>query len=433
MILEKFQNIFKIPELRGRILFTLAIFVIFRLGCFIPIPGVDASALARSPIFQTGAFGLMNVFAGGALQRMSIFALGIMPYISASIIMQILTIAIPQLEQLSKQGEEGRQKITQIARYATLPIGAIQGVALTYWVQSMQGGAFVTRQGIGFILPAVITLVTGTIFIMWLGEKITERGIGNGISLIIFAGIVAQLRPAAGNIGRLLGVGEITPFHLFLFAVIAAFVIAAVVVIYEGERRIPIRYARRIVGRKVYGGQTTYLPIRIGGVGVIAIIFAISVLLLPTTLARFTPEGSFLYPVMEQITQWLSPGALLYYLLFALAVIFFTFFYTAVVFNPVEVADNMRRYGGFIPGLRPGRATAEYITAILTRVTFVGALFFAFIAVLPMIINRQLMHQSLPFGGTSILIAVGVALDTVQQLESHLLMRHYKGFMRAGR
>ncbi len=433
MILEKFQNIFKIPELRGRILFTLAIFVIFRLGCFIPIPGVDANALARSPIFQTGAFGLMNVFAGGALQRMSIFALGIMPYISASIIMQILTIAIPQLEKLSKQGEEGRQKITQIARYAALPIGTIQGVALTYWVQGMQGGTFVTTQGIDFILPAVVILVTGTIFIMWLGEKITERGIGNGISLIIFAGIVAQLRPAAGNIGQLMSVGEITPFHLFLFAVIAAFTITAVVVIYEGERRIPIRYARRIVGRKVYGGQTTYLPIRMGGVGVIAIIFAMSILLLPTTLARFTPEGNFLFPIMERITQWFSPGALPYYFLFALAVIFFTFFYTAVVFNPVEVADNMRRYGGFIPGLRPGRPTAEYITAILTRVTFVGALFFAFIAVLPMIINRQLMHQSFPLGGTSILIAVGVALDTVQQLESHLLMRHYKGFMRAGR
>lgn len=263
---------------------------------------------------------------------------------------------------------------------------------------------------------------------MWLGEKITEKGIGNGISLIIFAGIVAQIRPAAGNISRLLGIGEITPFRLFLFAIVAIFVTIAVVVIYEAERRIPIRYARRVVGRKVYGGQTTYLPIRIGGVGVIAIIFAIAVLVLPATMARFIP-----HPITQQIAAWLSPGTLLYYTLYALAVILFTFFYTAVVFNPVEVADNMRRYGGFIPGLRPGKPTAEYITAVLTRITFVGALFFAFIAILPGIINRELLRGSFPFGGTSILIAVGVALDTVQQLESHLLMRHYKGFIRTRR
>jgi preprotein translocase subunit SecY len=422
---DKFQNIFRIPELRHRILFTLAMFLVFRLGSFIPIPGVDVAALARTPIFQTGAFGLMNIFAGGALQRMSIFALGIMPYISASIIMQLLTVAIPRLEQLSRQGEEGRRKITQYARFAALPIAAVQGVALTVWIQNMEGGAFVSSRGISFILPAVITMATGTIFIMWLGEKITEMGIGNGISLIIFAGIVAQIRPATGNVIKITRTGQLTPFVLLLFAIIAIFVTAAVVLIYQAERRVPIRYARRIVGRKVYGGQSTYLPIRIGGVGVIAIIFAISVLLLPATLARFIP-----HPITQEIARWLSPGALLYYVLYALAVIFFTFFYTAVVFNPVEVADNMRRYGGFIPGLRPGRPTAEHITTILTRVTFVGALFFASIAVLPVILNRELLFNSFPFGGTSILIAVGVALDTVQQLESHLLMRHYKGFMK---
>jgi len=423
---DKFQNIFRIPELRHRILFTLAMFLVFRVGSFIPIAGVDVGALAHTPIFQTGAFGLMNIFAGGALSRMSIFALGIMPYISASIIMQLLTVAIPRLAQLSRQGEEGRRKITQYARFAALPIAGVQGVALTVWIQSMEGGAFVSTQGIGFILPAVITMITGTIFIMWLGEKITEMGIGNGISLIIFAGIVAQVRPAAGNIINITRTGQITPFLLLLFAIIAVFVTAAVVLIYRAERRIPIRYARRIVGRKVYGGQSTYLPIRIGGVGVIAIIFAISVLLLPSTLARFIP-----HPITQEIARWLSPGALLYYVLYALAVIFFTFFYTAVVINPVEVADNMRRYGGFIPGLRPGRHTAEYVTTILTRVTFVGALFFAGIAVLPVILNRELLFNSFPFGGTSILIAVGVALDTVQQVESHLLMRHYKGFMKA--
>ena len=423
---DKFQNIFRIPELRHRILFTLAMFLVFRVGSFIPIPGVDVGALAHTPIFQTGAFGLMNIFAGGALSRMSIFALGIMPYISASIIMQLLTVAIPRLEQLSRQGEEGRRKITQYARFAALPIAGVQGVALTVWIQSMEGGAFVSTQGIGFILPAVITMITGTIFIMWLGEKITEMGIGNGISLIIFAGIVAQVRPAAGNIINITRTGQITPFLLLLFAIIAVFVTAAVVLIYRAERRIPIRYARRIVGRKVYGGQSTYLPIRIGGVGVIAIIFAISVLLLPSTLARLIP-----HPITQEIARWLSPGALLYYVLYALAVIFFTFFYTAVVINPVEVANNMRRYGGFIPGLRPGRPTAEYVTTILTRVTFVGALFFAGIAVLPVILNRELLFNSFPFGGTSILIAVGVALDTVQQVESHLLMRHYKGFMKA--
>lgn len=425
-MLDKIQGIFKIPELRRRIMFTLGMFVVFRLGCFIPIPGVNLSALAQSTLFESGAFGLMNIFAGGALRRMSIFSLGIMPYISASIIMQLLTVAIPQLERLSRQGEEGRKKIMQISRYGTLPIAAIQGLALIIWIQSINEGAFVFYGGWQFIFPAAITLITGTIFIMWLGEKITERGIGNGISLIIFAGIVAQVGPSIGNILRIAKTGQITPFLLFLFAIIAVLVTASVVLVYRAERRIPIRYARRVVGRKVYGGQMTYLPIRIGGVGVIAIIFAISVLLLPTTIARFIQ-----HPITQDIARWLSPGSVFYYLLYALAVIFFTFFYTAVVFNPVEVADNMRKYGGFIPGLRPGRPTAEYITQVLTRVTFVGALFFAFIAVLPVIINQELLFNSFPFGGTSILIAVGVALDTSQQLESHLLMRHYKGFIRA--
>jgi len=424
-VLDRLQSIFKIPELRRRILFTLLMFVVFRLGSFIPIPGVDISALAKSTLFQTGAFGLMNIFAGGALQRMSIFSLGVMPYISASIIMQLLTVAVPQLEELAKQGEEGRRKINQLSRFFTLPIAAIQGVALCYWVESINNGAFVYTRGINFILPAVVTLVTGTVLIMWIGEKITERGIGNGISLIIFAGIVSRIRPIAGNIINLSRAGQLTPFIIFLFVVIAIFITAAVVVVYQAERRIPIRYARRIVGRRAYGGQTTYLPIRIGGVGVIAIIFAISILLLPSTIARF-----FNFPFAQTIARWLSPGAIPYYILYALAVIFFTFFYTAVVFNPVEISNNIRRYGGFIPGLRPGKPTADYITAVLTRVTFIGALFFAFIAVVPIIINRELMYNSFPFGGTSILIAVGVALDTAQQLESHLLMRHYKGFIR---
>ena len=362
-MLERFQNIFRIPELRRRILFTLGVFVVFRFGIFVPIPGINADALAQSAIFETGAFGLMNIFGGGALSRMSIFAMGIMPYISTSIIMQLLTVAIPQLERLSKQGEEGRQKITQITRYATLPIGAVQAITLAYMIQNMENGTFVIIRGPAFIFSAVVTLLAGTIFIMWLGEKITERGIGNGISLIIFAGIVAQIRPAAGSISSLLSVGEITPFRLFIFALITISVIAAVVVIYEAERRIPIRYARRIVGRKVYGGQTSYIPIRVGGVGVIAIIFAIAILVLPSTIARFIP-----HPITQQIAGWLSPGASLYYVLLALAVVLFTFFYTAIVFNPVEVADNMRRYGGFIPGLRPGKPTAEYITAVLTRV-----------------------------------------------------------------
>lgn len=424
-MLDRVQSIFKVPELRRRILFTVLMFVVFRLGSFIPIPGVDIAALAQSAIFQTGAFGLMNIFAGGALQRMSIFSLGVMPYISASIIMQLLTVAVPQLEELSRQGEEGRRKITQYARFATIPIATIQGIGLCYWIQSVNNGAFVFVRGFNFIFPAVLTLIAGTIFIMWLGEKITERGIGNGISLIIFAGIVAQIRPSTGNILRLTQAGQLAPFTIFLFAVIAIFITAAVVVIYQAERRIPIRYARRVTGRRAYGGQTTYLPIRIGGVGVIAIIFAISVLLLPSTVARF-----FNHPLTQTVAQWLSPGSILYYVLYALAVIFFTFFYTAVVFNPVEVSNNMRRYGGFIPGLRPGRPTTEYITAVLTRVTFMGALFFAFIAIVPVLINQELLYNSFPFGGTSILIAVGVALDTAQQLESHLLMRHYKGFIR---
>ena len=424
-MLDRLQSIFKITELRNRIIFTLLMFVVFRLGSFIPIPGVDISALARSTVFQTGAFGLMNIFAGGALARMSIFSLGIMPYISASIIMQLLTIAVPQLEALAKQGEEGRRKITQISRFATIPIAIVQGVALCYWMQSVNNGAFVYIRGLNFLFPAILTLITGTVLLVWIGEKITERGIGNGISLIIFAGIIAGIRPAMGNVLRLTQAGQLAPFIIFLFSIIAILITAAVVVIYQAERRIPIRYARRVVGRRAYGGQTTYIPIRIGGVGVIAIIFAIAVLLLPSTVARF-----FDYSFAQTVAQWLSPGALLYYVLYALAVIFFTFFYTAVVFNPVEISNNLRRYGGFIPGLRPGRPTAEYITGVLTRVTFMGALFFAFIAIVPIIINREVMFNSFPFGGTSILIAVGVALDTAQQLESHLLMRHYKGFIK---
>ncbi|RLE15425.1 preprotein translocase subunit SecY, partial [Candidatus Aerophobetes bacterium] len=328
-MLNRLQSIFKIPELRRRIIFTLLMFVVFRLGSFIPIPGVDISALAKSTIFQTGAFGLMNVFAGGALGRMSIFSLGVMPYISASIIMQLLTVAVPQLEELARQGEEGRKKITQYSRFATIPIAAVQGVALCYWIQSINNGAFVYTRGFNFIFPAVITLITGTVLLMWIGEKITERGIGNGISLIIFAGIVAGIRPAMGNIIRLARAGQLVPFIIFLFVVIAIFITAAVVVIYQAERRIPIRYARRVVGRRAYGGQTTYLPIRIGGVGVIAIIFAVSILLLPSTVARF-----FNYPFAQTIAGWLSPGAIPYYILYAMAVIFFTFFYTAVVFNP---------------------------------------------------------------------------------------------------
>ncbi|MBC7190256.1 preprotein translocase subunit SecY, partial [Candidatus Aerophobetes bacterium] len=360
-MIERLVSIFKIPELRGRIIFTLLMFIVFRLGAFIPIPGVDIEAIAKTTIFQTGAFGLMNIFAGGALQRMSIFSLGIMPYISASIIMQLLTIAVPQLEELAKQGEEGRRKITQLSRFLTIPIAAVQGIALCLWVESINNGAFVYTRGFNFLFPAVITLITGTVLIMWIGEKITERGIGNGISLLIFAGIVAGVRPATGNIIRLTQAGQITPFTIFLFVLIGIFVTVSVVLIYQAERRIPIRYARRVVGRRAYGGQTTYLPIRIGGVGVIAIIFAVSVLLLPSTVANFLN-----FPFTQTLASWFSPGSSLYYVLYALAVIFFTFFYTAVVFNPVEISNNIRRYGGFIPGLRPGRPTAEYITGVLT-------------------------------------------------------------------
>jgi len=427
MMWENFRNVFRIPEVRKRILFTLGIFLVYRVGAYIPIPGINIEALSQSTLFQTGTFGLMNIFAGGALRRMSIFSLGVMPYIMASIIFQLLTVAIPRLEEIARQGEEGRQKINQWTRYFTIPIAVIQGLGLIYMVQSMNEGAFVFTQGALFIIPGVITLVAGTIFVVWLGEKITERGIGNGISLIIFINIIAQLPTVMGNIVRILRTGQLTPFTLFFFAVMAILIIAAVVVIYQAERRIPIRYARRVVGRRVYGGQSTYLPIRVGGVGVIAIIFAISLLMLPATLAQFIP-----HPFTQAVARWLSPGNAFYYVLYALAVIFFTFFYTAVVFNPVQVADNMRKYGGFVPGLRPGKPTVAHITAILTRVTFVGAIFFAIIAILPPLVNQKFLYNSVPFGGTSILIAVGVALDTVQQLESHLLMRHYKGFIRRG-
>lgn len=430
-MIRTFQNIFKIPELRKRILFTLGILVVYRIGAHVPTPGVDAAALGEFfKQAQGSLLGLYDMFAGGAFAKATIFSLGIMPYISASIIMQLLGAVIPYFQKLQKEGEEGRRKITQYTRYGTVLIAAVQAMATSLFLESINiGGMYaVPNPGMGFRLLTMLTFTSGTIFIMWLGEQITDKGIGNGISLIIFIGIIARFPNAIVEEAQNLLAGRRNIFsEVFLIALMVG-VVAATVLVTRAQRKIPVQYAKRVVGRRMYGGQSTHIPLSVNAAGIIPIIFAQSIMFAPATLGSFFPNSEF----MMGIVSWFNEGTLLYSLIFGLLIIFFAYFYTAIVFNPVDLADNMRKYGGFIPGIRPGKRTSEYIDRVLTRITLPGAIFFALIAILPYFLMKR-MNVNFYFGGTSILIIVGVALDTLQQIESHLLMRHYEGFMKKGR
>ncbi len=429
--LESFQNVFKVPELKRRILFTAGMLVAYRLGAHVPTPGIDGAALAQFfDQVQGTLLGMVDLFSGGNLRRLSIFALGIMPYISASIILQLLTVVVPALERLAKEGEAGRKKITQYTRYGTIVLSAVQALGIAIGLESMRspgGVVIVPGPGWGFRLLTTITLTAGTALIMWLGEQISEKGIGNGISLIIFAGIVVRLPSAITASYTLITTGEMKLFVFLGLCALMLAVTAAVVLMQEGQRKIPVQYARRVVGRQVYGGQSTHIPLRVNTAGVIPVIFASSLILFPATLTRFAP-----HPWMQAIADGLSPGRLTYTVLYMGLIIFFAYFYTAIVFNPIDLSDNMKKYAGFIPGVRPGKKTAEYVDHVLTRVTLPGALFLALISVLPDYLIRW-FNVPFFFGGTSLLIVVGVALDTVRQMESHLLMRNYEGFLRRRR
>jgi len=432
-MLEKLRNIFQVPELRRRILFTLAMFVIYRLGEHLPTPGVNAAALAGAFRSQANTmFGLYDMFVGGAFSRATIFALGIMPYISASIIIQLLGAVVPYFEKLRKEGEEGQKKITQYTRYGTVLIAIVQSFAYSIFLVNLgasQGVTVVPDPGFLFYFSTVITQTAGTILVMWLGEKITEFGIGNGISLIIFVNIIGGLPNRVMAAIESYKAGNLTLLTALLVVAIMVAVIAAVVVMTQATRKIPVQYAKRMVGRRQYGGQSTHIPLRVNTAGVIPIIFASSIMILPTTIAGFFHNS----PVAETLTSWFNPLGFLYNAIYALIIVFFTYFYTAVVLNPNDLAENMRKYGGFIPGVRPGRWTAQYIDRVLSRITLPGAIFLALIAVLPDVIISFFKVPALGFGGTSVLIVVGVALDTLQQIESHLLMRHYEGFVKRGR
>ncbi len=426
-----FKNIAKIPELQKRILMSLLLLAVYRVGTHVPTPGIDTVALgAFFKQAQGSLLGFADLMSGGALNQLSVFALGIMPYISASIILQLLTVVWPHLERLSKEGESGRRKITQYTRYGTVLLSVVQGFGISVGLESMtspMGASIVLAPGWGFRLMTVITLTAGTAFIMWLGEQITERGIGNGISLIIFAGIVARGPQAVFNTFRLLAAGEMG-IVIAIFIVALMFAVVGVIVFMEsGQRRIPVQYAKRVVGRKMYGGQTTHLPLKINSAGVIPPIFASSIIMFPATIANFIP-----HPWMKTVSGFLHPGGVVYELLFVAFIIFFCYFYTAVSFNPTDVAENMKKNGGFVPGIRPGKKTAEFIDSVLTRLTFGGALYVSAVCVLPSILISS-FNVPFYFGGTSLLIMVGVALDTAGQIEAHLLTRQYEGFLKKGR
>jgi len=428
-ILSSFQNIFKIPELKSRILFTLALLAVYRVGAHIPTPGINGEALSEF-LARSGAGALMgffDMFSGGALSRVTVFALGIMPYISASIILQLLTVVIPAIGKLAKEGEAGRKKIVRYTRYGTVVISAIQSFGIAAGLESMQNGAFIQSPGWSFRLLTMITLTSGTAFIMWLGEQITERGIGNGISLIIFAGIVARFPNAIISTIRLIQAGELSLLFVIALVVMMVSVIGAIIYVERGQRKIPVQYAKRVVGRKVYGGQSTHLPLKINTSGVIPPIFASSIIMFPATVAGFIA-----IPWVQAIARQLSPGTILYTLLYVGMIFFFAYFYTAIIFNPVDISDNLKKYGGYIPGIRPGQKTSEYIYRVLSRLTFVGGFYLAIVCIIPEILIQR-FNVPFYFGGTSILITVGVALDTVSQVETHLLTRSYEGFLKKGR
>ncbi|HYJ31977.1 MAG TPA: preprotein translocase subunit SecY [Candidatus Binatia bacterium] len=428
-MLEKAQNVFRIPELKRRLLFTIALLCVYRFGGHIPTPGVNSEALVAAFASQANSlFGLYDLFVGGSFAKATVFALGIMPYISVSIIMQLLGAVVPYFEKLQKEGEEGRKKITQYTRVGTVVLAAAQSFAFARFLESMGGGSVVPHPGMGFRMMTMITQTAGTILIMWLGEQITERGIGNGISLIIFIGIVARFPNDIVNSVRALKAGTLSPWLAIIIVAVMVAVIASVVAMTQAQRKIPVQYAKRVVGRKMYGGQSTHIPLRVNTAGVIPIIFAQSLIMLPSTLALYAPGNA----ALQAVAGWFSHGTWVYVILYSLTIIFFTYFYTAIVLNPTDMADNMKKYGGFIPGIRPGRKTSEYIDRILSRITLPGAIFLALIAVLPDILIRR-FNVPFYFGGTSVLIVVGVALDTLQQVESHLIMRHYEGFVTSGR
>jgi preprotein translocase subunit SecY len=456
-MIESLKNIFAVPDLRKRVLFTLGLLAVYRIGNHVPTPGVNSEALALlAEQTKNTMFGLYDMFSGGNLSRVTIFALGIMPYISASIILQLLTVVWPYLERLSKEGEFGRRKITQYTRYGTILLSVVQSLGIAIFLErqtNIAGGLpLVYDPGWGFRFLTVLTLTTGTTFIMWLGEQITERGIGNGMSLIIFAGIVVGLPRAVFTTLDQLRTGQMGLLRLVFLLAMMVLVVAAVVFIERGHRRVTVQYAKRVVGRRMYGGSSTHIPLKVNTGGVIPVIFASSILAFPATLAGVFPAGGW----GEAIVQQLAWGMPLYNLLYVIGIIFFAYFYTAIIFNPDDVAENMRKYGGFIPGIRPGKRTAEYIDTILTRITLVGAIYLAIVAILPEFliagfkvapipfIGEQLdallprfvtegMNVTFYFGGTSLLIIVGVSMDTVQQVESQLIMRHYDSFMKKTR
>ncbi len=401
---------------------------VYRIGAHIPTPGINNDELAQFLLDQGGALlGFLDIFSGGSLSRLTIFALGIMPYISASIILQLLTVVIPHLSKLAKEGERGRKTIIQYTRYGTIGIALVQGFGIALGLEGMNGGQYVLEPGWPFRFMTVITLTAGTAFLMWLGEQITERGVGNGISLIIFAGIVARLPSAVAQTFEMYRVGELSLLFLILLAVSMLAVIAAIVFLESGRRRVPVQYAKRVVGRRVYGGQSTHIPLKINTAGVIPPIFASSIIAFPATITSFIQV-----PWVQALGAHLAPGSVVYTLMYVSMIIFFCFFYTAVVLNPVDMADNMKKYGGFIPGIRPGQRTADYIYRVLTRITFAGSIYLAIVCVIPELLIYKL-NVPFYFGGTSLLIVVGVGLDTAQQIESHMLMRNYEGFLAKGR
>jgi preprotein translocase subunit SecY len=443
-MLQPFFNLLKIPDLRKKIFFTLGLMAVYRIGAYIPTPGIDGIKLAQFfdniTKSQGGTlFGIMNLFSGGAIERLTIFALGIMPYISSSIILQLLTTVIPALEKMAKEGEAGHKKIVQYTRYGTVILAAIQSFFIAMWLEAPQrfgGLQIVTNPGWGFRILTMITLTSGTAFIMWLGEQIQEKGIGNGISLIITVGIISRIPTAVYQLFSLLSPfqpdkAQIGVFTLLIMIIMLVAVVVAVIVITQGQRKIPIQYAKRVVGRRVYGGQSTYIPLRVNQPGVIPIIFAQSIIMFPATIASLIPN-----PAMQNIAGILMRGDVVYNVIYFFLIVFFSYFYTAITFNPNDVSENMKKYGGFVPGIRPGKATAEYLDFVMTRITLPGAIFLGIIAILPSIISGSLKIPYMVasfFGGTGLLIIVGVMLDTIQILESQLIMRHYDGFAGRGR
>jgi preprotein translocase subunit SecY len=455
-LFDTIANMFRIPDLRKRIFFTLGLLAVYRFGGHIPTPGIDGKRLTEFFQQNSGSlFGFIDMFSGGNFRRLTIFALGIMPYITSSIILQLLTVVVPTLEKLQKEGELGRRKITQWTRYLTIILAVVQSFGIAIALEK-SGGGFVLNPGIGFLLMTIITLTAGTTFIMWLGEQITERGIGNGMSLLIFTGIVVGIPRAIDNIyDHVFRVRDWTPIHLIIILAVMVAVVAFIVLVERGERRIPVQYAKRIQGRRMMGGQSTHLPLKVNAGGVIPVIFASSLLAFPQTLLSWQVVKDS--PILSGMLTSIGGAQPLYYLLFVVLIIFFCFFYVSIIFNPNEAADNMRKYGGFIPGIRPGKNTADYMNKILTKITVVGGLYLSILSIIPTIMIQGIKLQRLPlignfidtyfprwlldglnvnffFGGTSLLIVVGVAMDTVNQVEAQLIMRHYEGFTpRSGR